>query len=175
MPSRVYLFKSMDAKVEYILSSYCNGGMDAFSMDDPVEAEIIQVCRKYKAKCILDRLCSQFKSKKRTPRKPTQTGAKVIKNTGVYIKMGEYAGKYGFVAELYLVSPEGSSEKRYEYDIQLEDYDEVVYRLPREYFTTYHLKDSRIMKDIYDARFYYKKVVEEFKDLANPVILPDDF
>lgn len=170
---KIYNYKGIDAKIEYVLESYKRGGPNDFKMNNEIEKSIIEVCQKYKAKLIIDKLYTQFKIRKRTPRKPTQTGNKLIKNTGVYILKGDYEGEYGFVYDIHEEENSEKKGKRYTFTIELETTKNIIKNIPREYITSYYLKDNCIMKDIYNARCNYSIFVEDFKKITNPVKLDE--
>jgi len=170
---RCYKYKGIDAKAEYIIASSKIGGLNDFSIDNEIEKEMIYVSKKYKARNILNKLYAQYKIKKRPFKKPTQTGEKLIKNTKVFFVSGEYKGNYGSVHDFTEILDPNSKlktkKKKFTFSIMLDENKQIIDGIPRDHITSYYYRDNAIMKDIYNARVFYKDVVEELIDIFNPV------
>jgi DNA polymerase elongation subunit (family B) len=167
-----YKFKGKDAKVDFILDSSKRKGMNEFNPNKEPDAELINVCKRWKARSILDKLCKQYGVKKRSHKCPTQRGDKLRKNTKVILVHqfdGQLAGSHAKVIDLKETGED--KNKRYYYDLLMNGRDEVIiHEVPRRIIATYYLRDSTIMKDIFGARINYKNVVDHIHKICNPLI-----
>jgi DNA polymerase elongation subunit (family B) len=170
-PFFIYEFKGVNAKIEHIIQSSKKDSLNDFSINNPIEREMIEISKTYKSRVIIDTLHARYKVKKRPYKKPTQTGEKIIKNTKVKIKCGAYEGRYGKIYNLFEI--ENTKPKKYTFQVLLDDEPKVIENIPREYIITYRFRDDNIMKDIYTYRCFYKNVVEELNKLFNPVVFED--
>jgi hypothetical protein len=145
-----------------------------FNPSHPHEKWVINICARWKARCILDKLYHQHGCKKRPCRKPTQSGAKLRPNTQIILlrdTQGFLTGKKGKIISANHISGEKKNEV-FDFDILMEGVEEKIIRnVPREDITTYYIRDSGIMKDILLARIGYKDLVEHLNHLFNPVIM----
>jgi DNA polymerase elongation subunit (family B) len=170
-PSLIYEFKGVNAKIEHIIQSSKKDSLNDFTMNNPIEKEMIEISKTYKSRVIIDLLHARYKIKKRPYKKPTQTGEKVIKNTRVKIISGAYEGRYGRIYNLFEI--EDTKPKKYTFQVLLDNESKVIENIPREHIVTYRFRDDNIMKDIYSYRCFYKSVVEELKKLFNPVVFEE--
>jgi DNA polymerase delta subunit 1 len=90
-PVRVYKYKGVQAQIQYILDSVArkryNPGIknEIDSSPGSPHLELIKVCLAWKSRTILDKIHSSFAVRKRTIRKPTQTGTKLpVMTANVY-------------------------------------------------------------------------------------------
>ena len=169
--NRVYNYKGILAKVEYVLESTKKGGINDFSKDNETEKEIIKVCGMYKNRDLLTRIHSYHHVKKRPVKKPTQIGEKLIKGTKIYILKGIHKGEFGHVIDFKeIINEQGKKYKKYyNFTISIDETKELLEDVPRDYITSYFYRDDSIMKDIYTARLHYKSVVDDLNNLFNPI------
>jgi DNA polymerase elongation subunit (family B) len=168
----LYNFKGKDAKVDFILDSSKRKGMNEFNPSKEPDAELIYVCKRWKARSILDRLCKQYGVKKRSHKCPTQRGEKLRKNTKVILVHpfnGQLSGSHAKVIDVREIGED--KNKRYYYDLLMNGRDEIIIQeVPRRIIATYYLRDSTIMKDIFVARTNYKNVVDHINKICNPLV-----
>jgi hypothetical protein len=169
--NRVYNYKGILAKVEYVLESTKKGGINDFSKDNETEKEIIKVCGMYKNRDLLTRIHSYHHVKKRPVKKPTQIGEKLIKGTKIYILKGIHKWEFGHVIDFKeIINEQGKKYKKYyNFTISIDETKELLEDVPRDYITSYFYRDDSIMKDIYTARLHYKSVVDDLNNLFNPI------
>lgn len=170
---RKYKISGKEAKVTYIIDSAKRKGMNEFDPQILAEAKVIDVCKKWKARSILDRLYRQNGLKKRPHKKPTQTGDKLRINTKVILlhpMKGQAKGAEAKIIDVKNVGGEGKLA-RYKYELLMDGREETIIRdVSRKSFTTFYIRDSTIMKDILRARAGYKDTVEHLKELFSPVV-----
>ena len=186
---REYTFTGKAAQVQYILDSAARKKAKPKALNEVDESkypELVGVCRRWKAWNIINAFHSSHGLKKRTAKRPTQTGEKLrLKTKAVpvtrVIFMEEYQGyPRGTVAALKdireeIVETSARNKKAYFYTIEIAPIQEgedpqIMENVPRKIFTTFYYKDSTVVKDILFARGWYKCVVNELNMLFAPVV-----
>lgn len=188
---RVYTYRKKMAQVQYILDSAERKKANPKAkneVDETKYPEVIKICKRYKARFILDSIYSQHGVRKRPAKRATQTGEKLrVKTKDDFIKVlltrdfplgktgrkGEY--KKGDLVTLKDIRQEEDKTSRsartkykYFYTVQCED-GQILENVPRDAITTWYYKDGTVMKDILIARGCYKTVVKELKILFDPI------
>ena len=178
-----HTYKKLDAQVQYILDSVDRKKKDPKAKREIDEArypELVRACRLWKARAIVDALHKKFGIRKRTVKRPTQTGEKLrLTKEGEPISViltkkyksyqkGTVVLLRGIVEEANHLSAV-KNKKLYLYTIETPD-KKLHERVPRDTFTTWYYKDGTVMKDILLYRGSYKVVVEELKRLFNPIV-----
>lgn len=188
---RTYTYRRKMAQVQYILDSAAkkkNNPKTANEIDEKKYPEVISICRKYKARFILDTLYSQNGVRKRPVKRPTQTGEKLrVKTKDAFVKVlltkditkrtseGKKIYKKGELVTLKDIKTtenanSKSAKNKYSYSYTIECSDGVLIDdVSRKDITTWYYKDGTVMKDILVARGTYKTVVKELKILFNPL------
>jgi DNA polymerase delta subunit 1 len=158
---------------------------------DPMKhSKLKQVCLQLKSKKILDDLCTRFGCKKRVLRKPPGTSEKLRLKTDargetqvVFIDSPENKvrdeerisslhlatpGTIGVLKEIYevdkpnaLVLKKKDKKVDYFYDVYIPSTGVTLERVHRDAFTTFTLRDSNMMDEIYKARENYYAVIDE--------------
>ena len=171
---KTYTFTKLDAKVQYILDSASKTKKDTNIKNEFSEIkypELVNVCKRWKSKSIIDKLYSQYSLKKRTFKKPTQSGEKLklgtIKNGPTKVILlqkykGYEKGTFCLLQNIRDISCYGKA-KEYLYSIKMPD-GKLLEEVERKYFNTFIIKDSTIIKDILGYRKFYKMVVEELNE-----------
>ena len=163
----VYKFKNKEAKATFVVDSSRKRGMNEFNPSRSAEAELIDICKKWKSRTILDKLYKQHGIKKRPCKRPTQSGEKLRKNTKVILTQSFKNQEKGSHAKV--IDFRETEDKRYYYDLLMNGREEIITKdVPRRILATYYLRDNTIMKDILNARTHYKSVVEHLDDLFDP-------
>lgn len=178
---RVYAFKGKYAQVQQILDSAARKREDPKAMneiDEKVYPELVSVCKRWKAWNIVNSFHAKYGIRKRTARRPTQTGEKLRIKTGeVYntvLLTQDYEGyEKGTLLKLKelreeVVENSIKGKKRYFYKVEAPD-GNILEDVPRKAFATYYYKDGCVMKDVLLARGTYKSVCEELNTLFNPI------
>lgn len=174
--NHVYHYKGLCAKVQYILDSSKNMGPNDFSEDDPLEFELIEACKEYKARYILDKIYSLFGMKKRPRHSPKQRGEQLKEETQVIILTDDYSvPKYskGFVVDTLLDEESSTKSKKYYYHTLNFDGLEIGY-VPRKNISPIFYKDNNVIMDLYNYRVSYSEVVEQLKFIFSPYILDNE-
>lgn len=164
---RIYITKKKMAQVEHILDSvnkFRSGVKNEINPDR--HRELVSVCRRMKSRDILDRLYKMHGLRKRTERKPTQTG-KLRVNTEVKLtkKIGSY--EIGSEAKVVEITEIEDSKKEFIYKIRMVETEEVLEDLPRNAITSWYYRDSKVLEDIQKYRMHYRDVVKQVFDLNN--------
>lgn len=169
----VYTFTGKEAKATYVIESSKKHGRLEFNPNNPTEAEIIDVCKRWKARQILNRVYRTYGLTRRPTKSPTQVGNKLRLNTRIIFNCrfgGAEKGQYGKVIELR-EEEDGPKKKKYFYSILMDGIDETILKnVPRKVISTFYVKDSTIMKDILKARTYYRQIIDHLDDLFSPLI-----
>lgn len=180
---RTYTYRRKMAQVQYILDSAEKKRLNPKAkneVDEKKYPEVIQVCKRYKARYILDTLYSQHGIRKRPAKRATQTGEKLrIKTKDAFVKVLLTKNLQGFkkgdLVTLKDIKQEEDKNSRsartkykYFYTIECDD-GTVIENVPRDAITTWYYRDGTIMKDILIARGSYKTVVKELKKLFDPI------
>jgi DNA polymerase delta subunit 1 len=184
-----YNYKGMAAKVQYILDA---AGKWTANHDKPNEvinptknAELIKACKRWKAFNIINQLHAHYGTRKRTQRRPTQTGEKLrisvanqptqavlIKDIPEKPKKGEKIHRKGEIIKLLAIREAdvqtAIKKKKYVYTVEFPDTTKM--EIERSKFTTFYYKDSTIMKDILIARGTYKAVINQINLLFDPFL-----
>jgi DNA polymerase delta subunit 1 len=172
-----YKITGKEAKASFIIDSSKKSGMNEFSYDHPTEAKVIDICKRWKARAIIDRLHKQNGIKKKPCKKPTQTGEKLRINTKVILLHNMKGQTKGTMAKVISINNVGGEGKlaRYQYELLIDGREEtIISGVPRRSITTYYYRDSTVMKDILKARVAYRQTVCHLKKLFSPVIFADD-
>jgi hypothetical protein len=163
------------AQVQYILDSAAKKKVNPKAigeLDGSSFQELIEVCKRWKAKLILDARCAFYRVKKRTQRRPTQSGdklrlkAKEIPTEVILVKkVGKHQkGEFAILKEIHeYIEDDGfgaKKKKRYTYDLEFKG-GEIIKEVARANFATYYYKDGNVMKDILVARGAYKCVIKQ--------------
>ena len=169
-----YIFSGKDAKVEYVLDSVKKGGINDFNPNRESEVELIDVCRKWKARTVLNKIYDSHGMKKRPTKRPTQSGDKLRIGTKVMLLNNLMGCKKHTVCKVVEIREEESNlsakNKRYTFDLVVDELSEkIIQNIPRTAFATFYIRDSTVMKDIFRARTYYRKVVDHLKEVFNPL------
>lgn len=174
-----YTFKGIDAKVNYIIHDYkyhtLRGEKNHIS-----DKKLFESCLLYKSKTIIKNREKQFKCPKRTWKKPPQTsenlrittrknGALKIVFVEDYLTLKE--GDFGIIRDKRDRVNEMTLKKVkcWFYDIEV---DGVLYKdVPRSVITTFTRKDNLLLKNIFNCREAYLRVVAELKKLFYKFVL----
>ena len=171
-----YSYSGNEARAMMVLESAKRGSMTDFNPNNPVEAEIIDVCRRWKARAVLDKIYSENGLKKRPAKRPTQTGDKLRTNTQVILLhslKGQPKHAIGKVIDVH--EDDTGRKKRYTFDLLMDEVSEtIIHNIPRDALATFYLRDSTVMKDILRARTYYRQTTDHLKELFNPVRFRDE-
>lgn len=190
--AQTYTYRRKMAQVQYILDSAAKKKANPKApneIDEKKYPEVIAVCRKYKARYILDTIYGQHGIRKRPTKRPTQTGEKLrIKTKDAFVKVlltkdlpekgknkGSSVGrKKGDLVTLKDIRVEEDKNAtrvkgKYKYFYTIECADgTIIENIPRSSLATWYYKDGTVMKDILVARGCYKTVIGELKKLFNP-------
>ncbi len=191
---KIYTYRKKMAQVQYILDSAKrkkNNPKAMNEIDEKKYPEVIEICKKWKARFILDAMYAQYGVRKRPKKRPTQTGDKLrIKTKDNFVKvlltrpvksLNGSVGKKGDLVTLKDIKDTGPDKNdhrkkpkiNYFYTIEFpafgDDAPLIVENVPRDAITTWYLKDGTIMKDILIARGVYKCVIKELNILFNPI------
>lgn len=181
---RTYVYRRKMAQVQYILDSAERKRLNPKAkneVDEKKYPEVIAVCKRYKARHILDTLYSQHAIRKRPAKRATQTGEKLrIKTKDEFVKVlltkdlkgghkkGDLVTLKDIRQEEDKTSRSARAKYKYFYTIQCAD-GSVIENVPRDSITTWYYKDGTVMKDILIARGSYRTVVKELKKLFDPL------
>ncbi len=188
---RTYKYKGQQAQIQYILDSVekkIANPKVANEIDPEKYPELINVSRQWKSRAILDRVHTSFKVKKRMPKKPTQTGQKLPvttakQNNDAFLTKAiidehtdiEYPrGTLVTLQELITTPNEnyigkGKGKNIYTYTIMIKPLSGealntepvIIKNVPRSSLTSFRVKDSKVMSDIYKYRAQYKLMIAE--------------
>jgi DNA polymerase delta subunit 1 len=177
-----YYYTKRSAQVQFILDSISRKKANPKAIneiDEKKYPELIRVCRRWKAWNIINSVHAKYGIRKRSAKRPTQTGEKLrlkTKETPTQVLLSSSYGGYakGTLATLKdireeIVETSLKGKKNYFYSLQMPD-EIILNDVPRSAFTTYYYKDGSVMKDILLARGNYKSVCEELKMLFSPLI-----
>lgn len=170
----VYTYTGNEAKVMYILESAKKGGPNEFNSTDPVEKEIIDVCQRWKSRCVLDKTYKAYGMTKVQARRPKQHGDKLRENTEVVLLHNTKNQRKGVHARVIARRECKNIKNKFYFDLMVNDTDEIIENIPREAFTTYYYKDDQIIKDMLLARTRYRKVIETLNEFNNPALQFED-
>ncbi len=175
--SKVYKYRGFAAKAFYVIQSSEKNGVYDFDLEDPLEKEIVNVCKRWRARSVLDKIYKRHGVTKRAHRKPKQFGMKLTKGTKVIftrdynhhqkiITKGTHASVISFSVDedFPIVST----------NFTLHIGKEIVENIPRKVFSTYYIRDSAIMKDILLARTHYKNVVDSLSIVFSKLVFQDE-
>ncbi len=194
-----YNLKGMDQKVDYVLASVKEGGKNAFSYTNQEEIDLINVCKRYAARRVIDNIHVTNGRKKRGHYKPSQSGNKLkvkthvmlLKDVGDY-KKGELAviiirdeiDSEGNVIQPVIITAKGLQPKTraikakdmiFRYALMFNNNESNVEKnVSRDSFVTYYRRDSFIMRDILSARFAYHEIVQHLNSLFTATTYGDD-
>lgn len=174
--NHVYHYKGLNAKVQYILDSSKNIGPNEFSEDDPLEYELIEACREYKARYILDKFYSNFGITKRPRHSPKQRGEQLKNGTEIIILTDMYeVPKYskGFVVDTILDEEKSTKSKKY-YDHVVNIDGIHISNIPRNNLAPIFYKDNNVIMDLYTYRINYSNVIRQLNFISSPYILDDE-
>nr|QBK86590.1 MAG: DNA polymerase elongation subunit family B [Marseillevirus LCMAC102] len=165
-----YYFSGKEAKVAYILESVKKNGMYEFNLNNPSETKLIDICLKWKARSVLDKIYKQYGMKKRPTKRPSQTGNKLRLKTKVillYLIKGQQKHSIGEIID------RKEDNNNYFYELLMAD-KSIIKNIPRKAISTFYFRDDTVMKDIYVARKCYKEVVDMLKDIFLPLKFCDE-
>jgi len=174
--NNVYHYKGLCAKIQYILDSAKNMGPNDFSEDNPLEFELIQACKEYKARYILDKFYSNYGMSKRSRHSPKQRGEQLKDGTEIIILTDEYeVPKYskGCVVDSILDEERTTKSKKYYYhSVDIDGYE--IGNIPRKDIAPIFYKDNSVIMDIYHYRVSYSDVIRQLKFIFSPYLLDDE-
>jgi len=160
-----YVYKGKRAKVEYILASAMKGGANEINIYKDVE--LVEVCKKWKSREILNRCYKQKGVKKRPSKRPWRNGNELPSGTNIMLMRGHDGYSAGTLAKVADVKVEGDE---YIYSIVMDEKRDIILKgIPRKDISTYLHRDSTILNDMLKARQYYKQVVTELRVLFRKV------
>ncbi len=189
---RVYRFKGLMAKVQYILDSAARKRADpklAHEFDETKHIELVKVCRQIKSRALLDRFHVAWGQPKRKIKRPKQTGSLLPPLTGgvrneAYLvkKTGGYPRGTKVILQEAILIDDGKMKlkkykKTYTYTIKIKPGDsnsgeeETIENVSRASLTSYRVRDALVMADILRYRTYYSMVVKELPYAMAPVRL----
>ena len=182
---KVYTYKKFAAQVQYVLDSAARKKANPAAkqeIDETRYPELIRICRLWKARHIVDALHAKYGIRKRTVKRPSQTGEKLrikVADEAVKVITTKKIGSHpkGTLVTLRgirdeLVSGSVRPKSKYLYTIEMPD-GKIVENVERSAITTWFYKDGTIMKDILLARGSYKVVVEELNQIFSPIVYLD--
>ena len=153
-----YSSRGITSRVDFVIDSSLREGVHEFNPNKPSDARVIDVCKRWKARSILDKTYHDYGLTKRPARRPSTEFQKLRMGAGVILlarREGVLPGGLGKVVNVVEVS-----EKVWAYDVKLDDHSEILQKVPRKALTTYYLRDSTVMLDIFKARKRYKATVD---------------
>lgn len=167
---RVYNYKGMLAQVVYILESTKKKG--PFEVDPRKHLDLIEMCKKIHARYIIDKTHSHYGLVIRKTIKPSNTGKKLPKrgkiqisflvnykdkSTGEIIPQGTLGTKIDRIEE---------GDDEFSYVIFIEGLNGMILEgVPRHVFSPYHIRDSKIMSDLFEYRKVYADVVDHLDEI----------
>jgi antitoxin component YwqK of YwqJK toxin-antitoxin module len=159
-----YTFKGVSAKVEYILHSAKTPGKT--EINPHKYSELVNVCKKWKARMILNAHYKKAGVRIRPSKHPSRSGEKLPMLYPVMLTRDIDKYTKGTLCRTYTINEKERVGKKitYEYSIIMED-ECVIKNLARSDITTYLYPDSTIMKDILIARAHYKKVIDRLNEI----------
>ncbi len=172
---REYKFTKMAAKVEYILE---NVSKAANKIHPLRQKELVEACRSWKARYILDQHYAKYKLTKR-PKKLSRVGDKLKTNILVWHwKTNSRATVLS--VDIVKTEVEGSSRvakamKRLKmvetvtFTVQFEKSNEILSGVTRQEISPMYRRDSTVIKDMLMYREHYAEVVKELRDLFSPI------
>jgi hypothetical protein len=180
-------YKKQNAQVQYILDSARTKKKCPdlpHEIDGVKYSELVNVCWKIKSADIMERLYKQFSLKKKLIKRPTQTGEKLRLNTSdepTQVLLTKKLESYNRNTLATLIdikeSPDTiketrSNKKKYLYSIKMED-GHILNNIPRNAFTTFYWRDSRVLEDILYYRQTYRSVMNELTNTLKTVQVLD--
>lgn len=166
--SNTYAFSGVAAKVEFVLQSFAAGKISSVK-----NAELLQACRAWKARYVLDQAYRRHKVRKRPPKRPTKAGENLPVGTRVMHWPSRTHGTISQVHEVKEELPAGRMGRAMAavhrkvtrtFTVTL-DTDSVVNEVSRDDVAPLYMRDGTVMKDILEYRTSYKAVVEQIRDL----------
>ena len=172
-----YEFKSVACKARTIIESSKTNGMNEFNVNLPEDMEVINICKRWVSKNILDKIYDNYRLTKRTLKKPTQVGPKLrinaevvmLENYGNIEQVDKYVKKGEFCKIINIVENPPNSNK-FRFDLIVSNSEaRIIKDVPRNVITTFYRKDSTVIKDMLKARIGYAQVVNRLNDLFSPI------
>jgi len=170
-----YKFRGKGAKVEYILRSASKGGVNEINPHQ--YPELIDVCKLWKARNILDRLYRQKGMMKRPSKRPYRNGALLPTGMSVMLMRGHEGYPPGTLCKILESRTEDTpnGDTLYFYSLLMDERKNVILKdIPRNHISTYLYKDGTVMKDILTARRKYREVVEHLKRMFSQVVFSEE-
>lgn len=182
--SREYLFKNFEAQVQFIIDSAKrnSGPVKDISEINPIDcSELVDACKTWKSRNIIDKLYKQYGLKKRTSKRPTQTGAKIkvmVGGEATKVVLTNKISKYPVNTQAELIDIHETkiptkikkNSIEYSYDIKMPD-GNIITEVPRKSITTFRYRDSTVLKDMRQYRAFYKAVVKEMNNRNDKQLL----
>jgi len=169
-----YLFKKYMAQCTFIIDDVKYRDDDQ-SVKIDTYPELFKLALLWKSQDVIDKLHKKHGLTKRRWKKPTYVGEKLRTNTSVVVindseLQNAKIGDIGSIIDCKEVKCEFSKTTKYFYDILFDDKKDIIeYNTSRNYITTFTYKDSTVMKDIFDYRTTYSKVVHDLKSLFSNI------
>jgi len=180
---RTYIYSGFAARVVYILESAKKTGV--FEIKEHKHNELIKWCKKIHAKYVLEQIYRHFGMTKRREIKPTNTAEKLPERSKIHIAfLTDYkdvkTGKIISKGTLGItIGRKENDLNSYNYAIKIEGLEGMILEnVPRRVFSPYHIKDSDIMKNMFEYRKTYSEVVNHlnviFLQIRNDQLIFDD-
>lgn len=171
------------AKIGSLLMSYYSGGKNDFNKNKSRdETELIEICEKWYARDILNRLYKQNGLPKRPHRMAKQRGIKILVGTKILIfksfcinpktkdEKKIKRNQHGTLIERFDPPKETPTKlipEKTKYTLLLDDGTKIE-KCSRNVFRTYYMRDNDIIGDILTARKHYCGVVKQLDKLFEP-------
>jgi DNA polymerase elongation subunit (family B) len=183
-PFQSYISKKLEAQATYVLDQIKSL---KYEEEDSISKEkypdFYNLCTWYKSVELINKLYKAFGIKKRKWIRPTRSADRLEANVDIvmisvaYSEEGVNKGDIGTI--LQRIESGDKKDPVYSYSIMIGDNEthvsKVIKNVPRKAFTTYTVKDGKVMDNIFDYRTYYTQVVRDIKDLGSMVtIIQDD-
>lgn len=166
---RKYNYRNNNARVMHVIESSKKDGRNEFNYKKEVDAEIINVCKRWRSRFVLDKIYKQAGMKKRPAKRPSQSGEKLRLNTEIMLIVPiDNCPKLSKGKVIALEERGTWTKKSYYYTLKMRN-GKTLEKVPRNTFNTYYLRDSTIMKDIMLARKYYMQIVKHLNELFKEV------
>lgn len=156
-----YETRGLDAQIEYLLENVNTGRR---SLQTTKQPRIIELCKRWRAKRVLDKHYKAHKMTKPQVRRGQGAGGEfldLVRNKNiVFLKDFKNAkeGTKGVIIQ--------SDKETNTYKILIDEAKEIfVENVPRKYINTYYVINSKMMVDIVKYRKTYKKVVARLTEL----------
>jgi DNA polymerase delta subunit 1 len=174
--TRGYSFTRFAAQVQHIIDSSIKRRRNpklSNEIDEKKYPELVSLCLRWKSREIVNKLHSQVGMRKRTAKRPAQTGEKLriaTKDGECSVVLARCVKKYPrlTVCRLKAIYEEDvvgdKNKKRYFYDLETPT-KEILNRVPRNHITTFRYKDSTVLKDILTARTGHKEMIASLNNL----------